>query len=64
MRTWNRLALLPLSSLVLAVPAYAQQAGCYLAYDGTDDRVEIASSAFPLFEYTLSAWVRTKTNNG
>jgi hypothetical protein len=64
MKILVRLGVLLLSILTVSVPAYAQQVGCYLSYDGTDDRVEIADSAFPLFEYTLSAWVRTPGSAG
>jgi hypothetical protein len=63
MKIRTRLAILLLTTTV-AAPAYAQPDGCHLAFDGTDDRVEIADSAFPLFEYTLSAWVQTSSSTG
>jgi hypothetical protein len=59
-----RLAVLLVSSLGVSVPAYAQQFGCYLTYDGIEDRVEIADGVFPLLQYTLSAWVRTAGSVG
>jgi hypothetical protein len=59
------LLVLLLSTVVVGAPAYAQQVGCYLSFDGVDDRVDIASSsAFPLFEYSLSAWVKTTGTTG
>jgi hypothetical protein len=64
MKLWILLAVLLVSSPGVSLPAYAQQVGCYLTYDGIDDRVDIASGAFPLFEYTLSAWVKTTGTAG
>jgi hypothetical protein len=56
-RIWFFAALL---AAVIPSPVNAQQGGCWLVYDGVDDQVRIPNSGtFPVFEYTITAWVKT-----
>ena len=54
-----------LSLVGIAGAAHAQQRGCHLSFDGIDDRVVVPHSpAFPLSEFTLSAWMRSTAVTG
>jgi hypothetical protein len=56
-RIWFFVALL---AAVMPSSASAQQSGCWLVYDGSDDQVRIPNSGvFPVFDYTITAWVKT-----